>query len=493
MRRLAIAAAVVVAAILILILLLPDYLLKGTYLREKLQKGPDEFFFDYASASSPSPGVVHIRGLILRDRDRATEWAFQADEVRLRYSVLALARRRVQILEVKGSGLSFRARSRPKPGAKKPDAQHLPAIPGFGPEPPPRETGPRPPKKGSPWTMDVGGIDLPLREIWVNHVRWSGVGNLTGGFELKPGRTAGIGPAVVDIADGILHDEGVTILTATKGKIEGAFPSFAVKEYPGSEVLKIVEGRIQLGGRLSGLRFLSDAFPGGQLRGGAGTAQVDLRLEKGKGSGTLNFDSNGIQLSARKSEIRGSLEGRLRLRDVEIGEKRAVLSGSRVELKDVVVVGSPTKTPWVAALNLPEARYRSGPPQLTARVEGTMSNARPLLALAAGVPEWAAKRLSKDPLQLEVRGSAGGGAFELQEAKATADDLSIEGRFRGRKGQEQGIFLVDTGLLNLGIAVGGEDPGVKVFGPKKWYQKAVAAWDAQLPDPSKSPRPATAR
>jgi hypothetical protein len=49
-----------------------------------------------------------------------------------------------------------------------------------------------------------------------------------------------------------------------------------------------------------------------------------------------------------------------------------------------------------------------------------------------------------------------------------------------------GIFLVDTGLLNLGIAVGGAKPGVKVFGPKKWYREAVAEWDARPPDAASS-------
>ncbi|HEY7369330.1 MAG TPA: hypothetical protein VIA29_05535 [Thermoanaerobaculia bacterium] len=484
MRRLLIAAVILVAALALLVVILPDVLLKGTFLRGKLQKGPDDFFVDYASASSPSPGVVHVRGLILRDRDGATEWAFQAEEVRFRFSLLAIAARRLEIRDVEGKGLSFRARSRPKPGEKKRDPKQLPSIPGFGPEPLPRVEE-RVTKKPSPWTIHVAGIDLPLREVWVNHVQWSGVGTVQGGFRLKPGQRAEIGPAVVQVEDGILHDAGTTVATATKGRIEGTFPSFAVKEYPGNEVFNIVHGRIQLGGKLAGFRFLADAFPGGRLRGGAGSAQVDLTLQKGQGRGTLNFDSNDIQVTARGNEIRGDLEGRLRLRDVEIGRKRAVLSGSRVELKDVFVEGSPAKEPWQATLDFPEARYGS-PPQLAARLEGTMSNARPLLALAAGVPEWAAKRLSKDPLRLTVRGTAGSGAFELQEAKATANDLSIEGRFRRRQGQELGIFLVDTGLLNLGIAVGGAKPGVKVFGPKKWYREAVAEWDARPPDAASS-------
>lgn len=491
MRRLLIAAVILVAALALLVVILPDVLLKGTTLRGKLQKGPDDFFLDYASASSPSPGVVHVRGLILRDRDGATEWAFQAEEVRFRISLFALAARHVEIRDVEGKGLSFRARSRPKPGGKKRDPKQLPSIPGFGPEPLPRVEG-RVAKKPSTWTMHVAGIDLPLREVWVNHIRWSGVGTVQGGFELKPGRLAEIGPVIIALKDGILHDEDATVVTATKGRIEGRFPPFEVKEYRGNEVFKIAEGRIQFGGKLASFRFLADAFPGGRLRGGAGSAQVDLTLEKGKGRGTLNFDSNDIQLTARGNEIRGDLEGRLRLRDVEIGRKRAVLSGSRIELKDVFVEGSAAKQPWQATLDFPEARYDS-PPNIVARLEGTMSNARPLLALAGGVPEWAAKRLSKDPLTLTVRGSAGSGTLELQEAMAKANDLSIEGRYRGRKGQELGIFLVDTGLLNLGIAVGGAKPGVKVFGPKKWYREAVAEWDARPPDGAKSPRPPTAR
>jgi hypothetical protein len=57
----------------------------------------------------------------------------------------------------------------------------------------------------------------------------------------------------------------------------------------------------------------------------------------------------------------------------------------------------------------------------------------------------------------------------MENLEASGGKFHIAGRYRQRGEDRHGAFLVETGILAVGIAIDGPASSVKLFGARKWF------------------------
>ncbi len=169
--------------------------------RDAIGFDPGSFRVEYASAYSLLPGRIHVEGLTIRGRDSSVEWILRLDRCDFRVSFVDLLHRRFHASHVRGSGLSFRGRTRLD--EVTPSAVALPPVPGFR-DPPLTDVGPpEPPLTDENYRLWGAQLDdvvaEHVREIWVNEARYTGDLTIRGRWVFKPLRWLEVGPATIDL------------------------------------------------------------------------------------------------------------------------------------------------------------------------------------------------------------------------------------------------------------------------------------------------------
>jgi hypothetical protein len=259
-------------------------------------------------------------------------------------------------------------------------------------------------------------------------------------------------------------------------RIGGLFqPRWVTIDMPGAEV--------------PDLRFYNAYLPrrsGLALTGGAGRMSARFRAAAPHwvGSGALQLDASALGARFEGRRLRGNLRMHTLLRRADLQEKRFDISGTKVDLTDVILLdgaepGAPPER-WWARAHLDRAVLTPGDPIfLRARLESTLSDTRPLFALVA--PAGRGKMLHWVDDLLDVQGvgavadlTVGSSLLKVDRLAVAGGNAQVQGRFRMAAGQPQGILYAEWGRLDVGVELADGKRDWKILKPRKWFENYPA-------------------
>jgi hypothetical protein len=483
-RRLAIGLAAALVILYLLYLGVAYSFLSTGRLRSLVNKTPDRTSIEYQSATSFWPGRARVRNFRIRDRDLEAEWAFELEDARISFSVLGLLRRSLHVTSLSGSGATFRARNRLTPREVTDPARLalLPPIPGF-PDPPRLDPGERkPPPTGKEWTIRVDDVEVdPLREIWVNGYRYVGDGRLTGAFFLQPKIHAQVVRGELTTEGGTLSTGKDSLAEDVKARVQGRVDPWDPREFPGSRMLRFVSGEAEVTARLPDMDLVNQLL--GDLAGtrfdrGGGALAVRGKVERGVAQGSVDLDAPRLALRIVDVAFRGRLAARANFSGLDLLKGGALLTGGYLNLTDATVSGAGDgASPWWMKVNFLPGRLR---PErgvlLTGAVSARARDGRPFLALVKGLPGWLARRFDVNGLAGRARIRLGKSLVDVERLTARAGDFRIDGEYRARGASRSGTFLVDAGLISVGIGINGGKTELDVLGPRRWFRQRTG-WE----------------
>lgn len=449
--------------------------------KEWVSAHPEKLRLEYASATGWVPWNVRVRGLELRSRDPNVEWWFRIDDARFSFSPLSLLAKHFHVTRLRATGLEYRLRIRAAPPeASESHLAALPPIPGFGdrPEPPGEPAGPPEQEEKRPFKVEVDDISIEgLREVWIDIYRYAGgTGSLTGSFSLHPRRRAQVGPARVLLQKGDLTLGKNVLVRGGTFDTTAVIREFDPRLVRGDAVWPFISGKVLLEGPLGGLGFLNHFIEGEpRISGGAGSVRFALDVEKGKGNGSVSLASRGVSARYREAALRGDLSLAARIPLWAMETNHLDLSGTRIELKDFSSGGAPgpDSRDWWGRFDLKSADVRpERPAAFASSVAVHCRDARPLFTLfEVGLPGWARGVLKLEGLDATARVGLGKDVTDVEGLDAKGGAFRIRGRYRERKAEKRGAFLVEAGALAVGLDIEGAKSTLKLLGARSWFEE----------------------
>ena len=61
---------------------------------------------------------------------------------------------------------------------------------------------------------------------------------------------------------------------------------------------------------------------------------------------------------------------------------------------------------------------------------------------------------------------------------ARAGDFRLDGDYRARGASRNGTFLVDAGMISVGIGINGRKTELDVLGPRRWFRQRTG-WEPE--------------
>ena len=451
------------------------WILSGRRLRSWINTHPETSMLDYDEAVSFWPGRLRLRNLRIRGSDPNVEWIVVLEEARVDYSIAALLTRTFRVDRVRGSGLSFRLREKLDSSAALKPPRFLPPIAGF-PDPPIRRPMPEAPTQdGHPWTVDVRGLSVErFDEIWLDAYRFQGRARLQGRFLLRSGERARVGPATIDFADGRVTLGSDPIARALSGRLEATIGEWDPRRLQGAAVLRNLGATVRLRGDCEDVGFLNHYFHGSNphLEGGRGSLTAEGRVENGVGSGLMELTARGAKARVTGVGLNGDIRATLRITDWNLERGSMNLSASSLAFSNVLAPGSGASRGWWGRFTLPNARFHDG---LLALVNVQCRDGRPLLAvLGVNLPRWTQGLLELDGLTAMATVSLDKAKTLVRELDAQGGNFRILGEYAVVGDRGRGVFLIDTGPLNVGVKIDGGVAAVHLIGAREWFAKERA-------------------
>ncbi len=473
-------AALVVAASPLLFLgayrIAAKRLLSGPLLRAEINKKPEDLLIDWDEAVSTWPGSVWLKNLRIRGSDPNVQWIVTIPEATLSYDVLALARRTFRVTRLRPASIQFRLRQKiPAAEATPARLENLPEIPGF-PDPPLRDPDAKlPPPDPNPWTVEVLDVATDaFDDIWVDAVRHRGGAALRGRFRLKPGHRAQIGPASVVFSGGPLAVGPTPFLTETRGKIQATFADWDVQELKEDKVWRVVTAKAELSGPTEGVEFLEGALKLGRgvhISGGPGRFALDASIHEGVASGSVEVAAKKGRYARPGLALVGTADAKVKFSDWQLDGGSPQIGGTTVRFADVFVAGAPPGTRgWWGAFDLPSGRLKKG---LKGRVALECKDGRPLLALLGqSLPKWTRGLIDLEGLKATAEVVFSEPRTTVRNLHAEGGNFQIEGEYDRRGEHSKGAFLIESGILIVGVELDDGTAVVRPFLARQWFAKA---------------------
>lgn len=231
------------------------------------------------------------------------------------------------------------------------------------------------------------------------------------------------------------------------------------------------------------LTFYNAYLPAGvamALTSGSGVMSGHFRATAPdwRGSGELRLDARGVGARFEDRRLRGNLKVHSRLRRIDLGDRRFDLSGSDVEVTDVVSLSSPPMEggSWWARAHLDQAVIAPGAPVfLRARVESTLSDPRPLFAFLAPesrnrMTRWVDRLLDVQGVGAVADLEVGDGFVDVDDLAITGGEAQVLGRLRLGGQERRGILYASLGNLDVGVELEGTKRDWKILRPRKWFE-----------------------
>jgi hypothetical protein len=150
------------------------------------------------------------------------------------------------------------------------------------------------------------------------------------------------------------------------------------------------------------------------------------------------------------------------------------ISGSRIALSNFVTTGTAhDERDWWGRFDIPSGRIHDG---LSAQTAVSCRDARPLYTLfGAKLPGWAEGIFKLEGLKATGRIRLASRLLDMENLEASGGKFHIAGLYRQKGKDRHGAFLVETGILAVGISIDGPSSSVKIFGARKWFTEQTGA------------------
>lgn len=449
-------------------------------LRKWVNTDPEALLVDYDAASSWIPGEIRIRGLRMRGSDPNVQWFFRMEKATISISLFDLLHKQFHATRVRAEGLVFRLREKQRKNEMSAaHAARLPPIQGFSDPPLTSPTVETPPlsegEKRRFWTVRVENfLADPAPDIWIEIYRFRGRARVTGAFALRPHVRVAIGPAAVEFLSGdFLLAPSEPMLSAASGRGDCVIEPHTPEEAQGKEIWRRISGSIRAQGRITDLRFLNHYLghaPEPSLSGGGGRGHFAVRFDHGIGRGEGDFEVGRVTAHYKNGTLAGRASGRLVIPRWDVEKDDMEISGSRVELADITTTRTKhDERNWWGRFDIVSGRLHDG---LSARTSVACRDARPLYTLVAvNLPGWVEGILKLEGMKGTARVRLASDLIDVENLDVSGGKFHIAGRYRQKKEDRRGAFLVETGSLAVGVAIEGPASHVKLLGARTWFQE----------------------
>lgn len=232
------------------------------------------------------------------------------------------------------------------------------------------------------------------------------------------------------------------------------------------------------------LRFYNAYLPkssGLALTSGSGRMSAHFRAVAPEwiGSGEMRLSARRLGARFEDKSMRGNLEMHTLLRRANLTDKTFDISGTRLDLTDVVLVNGAADgqlpSTWWARAHLDHAFLAPGAPVfLRARLESTLSDPRPIFALVAPAARGRMLRWLDNLLDIQGVGAVadielGRSFVDVDHLAVAGGDAQVQGRFRMAEGDRRGILYASLGRFDVGVELAEGKRDWKILRPKKWY------------------------
>ncbi|HEY6066565.1 MAG TPA: hypothetical protein VIY96_10430, partial [Thermoanaerobaculia bacterium] len=258
------------------------------------------------------------------------------------------------------------------------------------------------------------------------------------------------------------------------------------EKFPGSKVLGFVDGEAEASARLDDAEVINRLLgepAGTRLEKGSGRMDIRAAVEKGVAKGAIDYGARDLALRILDVSMRGRFDGRLELSGVRLetgGGGR--LDGGHVNLTDATVRDrGGAGHPWWGRIDFGRGDFRPKTAFLfTTTATARARNALPLLQIVnVNLPDWANRLLRlDDPLAARSSIRMGRSVVELKRLAARTGKLQIFGEYLAKGPSKSGTFLIDAGLLSVGVGISGDQRQVRIFGPRKWFRERTG-WEPE--------------
>ncbi len=451
-------------------------LLSGPTLRAEINKKPAELRIEWDEAVSAWPGKVEVKNLTIRGSDPNVQWLVILPEASLRYSLAPLLRRMFVVTELRPKSIQFRIRQKLPPGpVSEARLKGLPPIPGFGDVPLKIEGEKLPPPEPNPFTIVVEDVATDaFDDIWFDGFRYRGPGKLRGRFRLKPGYRAQIGPASMELSGGSLSLADEVAVEELTGRVDATFEDWDVQQLLDDKVFQVVTAKAALSGPTAGVDFLDgilDLGRGVHVSGGPGRLAVAAAIDHGMAAGQ-------VELSAKKGKyvrpglaLVGNADAKLKFSNWRLDGGAPEIGGTSVRLADVFVAGAPAGTRgWWGAFEVPSGRLKNG---LSGKVAFQCMDGRPLLAfLGESLPKWTRGLIDLEGLKATSDVVFSEPRTAVRNLHAEGGKFEINGEYDRRGEHSNGAFLIESGILIVGVELQDGKAAVRPLLAKQWFAKA---------------------
>ena len=448
-------------------------LFAGPRLRAMINVLPQYLLLDYREAVSEKPGHLTIKDLSIRGSDPNVQWIIRLSQADVEFELSALLHRSFKVTKLRGSGLSFYLRNKIKPELlKTTDVSVLPPVPGFS-DPPLRSPDDKfPPVDPKALLIDVPSVAIEhFDDIWVDGYHFRGGARVDGSFVLKPAIQAQIGPAKLTFESGEVRigkaGDGISVL----GDVTATFDSFAPLEYQDAKVFQVITAQVKLEGAFQKLQALAPLFQayGTRLEGGTGKATITAAIDHGIAKGGIEAAVRNAVVQLDTYKLQGNADISLKLPKWNLVSGPIDVSGTSVAISETREFRSKNPKRWSGRFDIPSGKIDV---TTTATVRAKVQDARPLLAvLGAPLPGWTKPLVNLKNLAGGANATLGPSVVRIQGLDMEGDKFHIQGNYVREKGKTDGAFLIESGILSVGVELDGTEAKVRPLFAKQWYAK----------------------
>jgi hypothetical protein len=214
-----------------------------------------------------------------------------------------------------------------------------------------------------------------------------------------------------------------------------------------------------------------------RLAGGAAKAHGAIGSITGIASGGADFELPRASFRYARGTLRGGASGRWKVPRWDVENSNMDISGSQIALSNVVTTGTAhDERDWWGRFNILSGRLQKG---LSAETAVSASDARPLYTLfGAKLPGWAEGIFKLEGLKATARVRLASRLLDIENLEASGGKFHIAGRYRQKGEDRHGAFLVETGILSVGIAIEGPR-AASALRRRKWFAEDPEATQTQ--------------
>jgi len=322
LRKWGLGIAIALLALEVLYVVAANVALRSQFVADLINRKPEKMLIQWSSATTYFPGVVHVEGFSMRNQSRKVQFYLEVREVRAVISLLKLPFKTLHLRNANATDADFRLRRRldfvrpadsesqepPKPAL---GTEFFPEIPGLTnpPDPKPEDLYPRKKKRGRPWTIRLGGVDIDGDiQVAIDRFRLEGDGRVGGAMTYKLRDSIRIRRANLDLYSTRLLVDSEIASDDLELKARSRWEPFPAKGAKLPQIIGGVSGTISIRGNVHRKGTLTTQIVPGVTTFGVGALDMALELDHGavKPGTALTLNSDDFDVRVMALDARGS-------------------------------------------------------------------------------------------------------------------------------------------------------------------------------------------